>query len=137
MNVYKYASQQIVCQYQPWGPNTEQETQDFVTQVILDAKKDKRSRLVFSIVNKSNNRMIGAGEINIHDFQNREGEIGYIVNPAYWGKGIATEAAKLLIEFGFDQLNLHRIFATCDPRNIESSRVLEKIGMIKEGRIRD
>lgn len=103
----------------------------------MDAKKDKRSRLVFSIVNKSNNRMIGAGEINIHDFQNREGEIGYIVNPAYWGKGIATEAAKLLIEFGFDQLNLHRIFATCDPRNIESSRVLEKIGMIKEGRIRD
>jgi RimJ/RimL family protein N-acetyltransferase len=51
--------------------------------------------------------------------------------------GFATEVAKLLIEFGFRELNLHRIYATCDPRNIGSSKVLEKIGMSKEGRIRE
>ncbi|MGE7623855.1 GNAT family N-acetyltransferase [Viridibacillus sp. NPDC096237] len=43
----------------------------------------------------------------------------------------------ILIEFGFGTLNLHRIFATCDPRNVGSSKVLKKIGMTKEGRIRE
>jgi RimJ/RimL family protein N-acetyltransferase len=51
--------------------------------------------------------------------------------------GYATEVSKLLIEFGFETLNLHRIFATCDPRNVGSYKVLEKIGMTKEGRIRE
>ncbi|HWI47762.1 MAG TPA: GNAT family protein [Rummeliibacillus sp.] len=132
-----YASQAIVCQYQPWGPNTEIESQAFVTQVVMDAKQDRRTRFVFAIIEKEHGEMIGAGEINIRDFQNREGEIGYIVNPDYWGKGIATETAKLLIEFGFCQLNLHRIFATCDPRNMASAKILKKIGMIQEGRIRE
>lgn len=103
----------------------------------MDAKQDRRTRFVFAIIEKEHGEMIGAGEINIRDFQNREGEIGYIVNPDYWGKGIATETAKLLIEFGFCQLNLHRIFATCDPRNMASAKILKKIGMIQEGRIRE
>ncbi|MGE7916079.1 GNAT family N-acetyltransferase [Lysinibacillus xylanilyticus] len=135
IDVHTYASQPIVCQYQPWGPNSEKESQDFVKQVILDTTKNPRSRFVFAIIEKK--MLIGAGEINIRDFTNREGEIGYIVNPEYWGMGYATEVSKLLIEFGFETLNLHRIFATCDPRNVGSSKVLEKIGMTKEGRIRE
>lgn len=60
------------------------------------------------------------------------------MNPDYRGKGkgIATEVASLLIDFGFKKLKLHRIFATCDPRNIGSFKVLEKVGMTMEGRIR-
>ncbi|MFS0690958.1 GNAT family N-acetyltransferase [Sporosarcina sp. 179-K 8C2 HS] len=136
-DVHKYASQQKVCQYQPWGPNSEQETKDFVQQVLRDAKKEPRSRFVFAVIVKESGEMVGAGEINIRDFSNRVGEIAYIVNPQYWGKGYATEVAKLLIAYGFNEFSLHRIFATCDPRNIGSSRVLEKIGMIKEGRMRE
>ncbi|MEK5070195.1 GNAT family N-acetyltransferase [Sporosarcina sp. FSL K6-1508] len=135
IDVHTYASQPTVCQYQPWGPNTDKESQDFVKQVILDARQNPRSRFVFSIIQQE--RLIGAGEISIRDFTHREGEIGYIINPAYWGMGYATEASKLLIEFGFEVLHLHRIFATCDPRNVASSNVLEKNGMTKEGRIRE
>lgn len=137
LDVHKYASQEKVCQYQPWGPNSEQESEDFVKQVIFDAKKEKRSRYVFAITLNENGKMIGAGEINIRDWNNRVGEIAYIINPDYWGLGYATEVGKVLIPFGFSQLHLHRIFATCDPRNIGSSRVLEKVGMTKEGRIRE
>lgn len=134
-DVHKYASLPIVCQYQPWGPNTEEETQDFVKQVLLDATEEERSRYVFSVIEQENGKMIGAGEMNIRDF--RVGEIAYIIHPDYWGKGIATEVAKLLLQFGFETLNLHRIYATCDPRNIGSSKVLQKIGLIQEGRIRE
>jgi RimJ/RimL family protein N-acetyltransferase len=62
-----------------------------------------------------------------------EGEIWYLVEPESWGKGIATEAAKHLLDFGFGELGLHRIWATCLPENPASARVLEKAGMRKEG----
>lgn len=135
IDVHKYASLEIVCQYQPWGPNTEEESQCFVIQVVEDSLKEPRRRFVFSVMYQKT--MIGAGEFNIRDYTNRAGEIGYIINPDYWGKGIATEVAALLIDFGFNVLNMHRIFATCDPRNIGSAKVLDKVGMIREGRIRD
>jgi ribosomal-protein-alanine N-acetyltransferase len=137
IDVHQYASQSIVCQYQPWGPNTEEDSQAFVRQILLDAKKDPRTRYGFAIIEQEKGRMIGSGEINIRDITNKTGEIAYIVNPTYWRKGFATETAKLLIDFGFKEFNLHRIYATCDPRNIGSSKVLEKIGMTKEGRIRE
>ncbi|MEG0476039.1 MAG: GNAT family N-acetyltransferase, partial [Carnobacterium sp.] len=91
IDVHKYASQEIVCQYQPWGPNSEEESQKFVTEVLIDSKQEPRKRFVFAIIYKE--KMIGAGEFNIRDFINRAGEIAYIVNPDYWGKGIATEVA--------------------------------------------
>ncbi|PFG05211.1 RimJ/RimL family protein N-acetyltransferase [Bacillus sp. es.034] len=135
IGVHTYASQEIVCQYQPWGPNTEKDSQDFVNQAIKDSRQKPRTRFIFAII--YDEMVIGAGEFNIRDFTNKVGEIGYIVNPDYWGKGIATEVATLLIDFGFGELKLHRIYATCDPRNIGSSRVLEKVGMTKEGRLRE
>jgi RimJ/RimL family protein N-acetyltransferase len=62
-----------------------------------------------------------------------QGEIWYLVRPDQWGRGIAQVAAGQLLRIGFSELNLHRMFATCLPENPASSRVLEKIGMRKEG----
>ena len=62
-----------------------------------------------------------------------EGEIWYLVEPESWGKGLATEAVKRLLDVGFGELGLHRIWATCLPENPASARVLEKAGMRKEG----
>lgn len=135
IGVHKYASQEMVCKYQPWGPNTEEESKDFVMEVIRDAKQVPRTRFTFAVI--FNDILVGAGEFNIRDFSNRAGEIGYIVNPDYWNKGIATEVASRLINFGFIECKLHRIYATCDPRNVVSAKVLEKVGMVKEGTIRD
>ncbi|TDL65040.1 N-acetyltransferase [Rhodococcus qingshengii] len=136
-DVHKYASQERVCQYQPWGPNSEKESQAFVKQVLDDSAIVPRTTYTLAVINKKEDRLIGAGELSIQDTHNKKGEIGYIINPDYWGKGVATDVAILLIGFGFHQLKLHRIYATCDPRNISSIRVLEKVGMTKEGRIRE
>jgi RimJ/RimL family protein N-acetyltransferase len=65
--------------------------------------------------------------------ESEQGEIWYLVRPEYWGHGIAAEAARALLRIGFEEMNLHRMFATCLPENPASSRVLEKIGMRKEG----
>ncbi len=62
-----------------------------------------------------------------------QGEIWYLVKPEHWGRGVAQAAALQLLGIGFREMNLHRIFATCLPENPASARVLEKIGMRKEG----
>ena len=135
--VHEYASQERACIYQPWGPNNEDETKAFVRMIVEDAQKNPRTRFAFAVTIQEGSKVIGAGEINVRDAGNRKGEISYIINPQYWGNGYATEAAGLLLRFGFTKLNLHRIYATCDPRNLASSKVLEKIGMKYEGRMRD
>lgn len=133
--VHAYASQAMVCRYQPWGPNTKIDSQKYVLQAIRDAEQQPRRRYALAMV--VNGNLIGAGEINIKDVQHQVGEIAYVVNPAYWGQGIATEVAQILLKFGFRELEIHRIQATCDCRNIGSAKVLEKSGMTKEGRLRE
>lgn len=137
MAVHKYASQERACIYQPWGPNNEDQTKEYIYKIIKDSLDESRTRYVFAIELQNNKTVIGAGELNIRDKGNAIGEISYIINPEYWGNGYATEAANCLLQFGFDKLSLHRIYATCDPRNTASTRVLEKIGMKLEGRMRE
>jgi RimJ/RimL family protein N-acetyltransferase len=62
-----------------------------------------------------------------------EREIWYLVRPDHWGHGIAAEAVRTLLKIVFLEMNLHRMFGTCLPENPASSRVLEKVGMRKEG----
>ena len=67
--------------------------------------------------------------------QHQRGEIGYVFNPAYHGRGLATEAAGALLRLGFEGLNLHRIVARCDARNGASARVMERLGMRREAHL--
>lgn len=60
-------------------------------------------------------------------------EIGYIFNPAFRGKGYATEAARALIDYAFKEMGVHRVVGYCSTVNIPSWRVLEKCGMKREG----
>lgn len=133
--VHAYASQEQVCRYQPWGPNTEAETKQYVEQLMQDTQADPRERYVYAILCEGD--MIGSVELYLTSQYNGEGEIGYILHPDYWNKGYATEAAKAVLSIGFHIFSLHRIYATCDPQNFASAAVLEKIGMQKEGYIRE
>ena len=63
-------------------------------------------------------------------------ELSYWIGRPHWGRGYATEAASAVVAYGFEQLGLHRVFATSLARNIASGRVLEKMGMREEGVLR-
>lgn len=78
-------------------------------------------------------RMIGTCGFASIDFDNLCGEIGYVLNPAVWGKGIAEEAARTVMSFGFFELGLERIEARYMIGNNASRRVMEKLGMRYEG----
>lgn len=63
--------------------------------------------------------------------------MGFVISPDRWGSGYATEAAQAVLRFGFEGPGLDRIWATCRPENLASVRVLERIGMQREGHLRD
>ncbi|MDP2662526.1 MAG: GNAT family N-acetyltransferase [Dehalococcoidia bacterium] len=135
--VHEYASDVEVVRYQEWGPNTEAETKDFVRRAIASGRESPRRNHELAIVLSQTGLPVGGCGIYVSNPSNREGYIGYCINRTYWGQGYATEAARALLEFGFVHLGLHRIFATCDPANTASARVLEKAGMLREGHLRE
>jgi RimJ/RimL family protein N-acetyltransferase len=133
---HEYGSDAETVKYMPFGPNTEEETKDFISRTLARQKETPRLFYDFAIVNKPGNKLIGSCSVNIIDAANKEAMIGYILQRDYWNKGYITEAARAVVAFGFEQLVLHRIIASCDPENTGSYRVMEKIGMQREGHLR-
>jgi ribosomal-protein-alanine N-acetyltransferase len=135
--IHAYARMPETCRYQTWGPNTEDESRSYCATVVAAATEETRTQYALAITVATDDTIKGVATLNVRSFEQRQGELSYIVHPELWGKGYATEASRLLLGFGFAELQLHRIFATCDPRNVASSRVLEKLGMTYEGRMRE
>ncbi len=131
--VHEWARREDVCRYQAWGPNTPQQTKSFVQAAVEAWSQRPQTRFAYAIMVDS--QVAGNAELRLHG--SRQGEISYAVHPNLGGWGVATGAACQLLVTGFTTHNLHRIFATCDPRNQASGRVLAKIGMTYEGRMRE
>lgn len=87
----------------------------------------------YAIVLKENDKMIGTCDFWMVNFRNNYGEIGYVLNKKYWGRGITTGALKELIKFGFEYLGLERIQIAHETQNIASQRVIEKCDFRLEG----
>ncbi len=135
--VHEYAVDPEVCRYMPWGPNTEDETSAFVERAMASWHRDPRLHFELAVTLKETGRLIGGAGIRAADECFRTADMGYCLRRDSWGKGLATEAAAGLIGFGFKQLGVHRIWATCDTGNVRSAHVLEKAGMKLEGTMRD
>ncbi|AST93702.1 GNAT family N-acetyltransferase [Sutcliffiella cohnii] len=122
----EYTSDPSVMEYIPEGVFTEGDAKEFIDKNMGDEPEK------FAVVLKDENRLIG--HIVFHRyFGDHTYEIGWVFHTQYYNKGYASEAALATLQYGFEQLQLHRIIATCQPENIGSYRVMEKIGMRKEG----
>jgi len=98
---------------------------------------DTGTCLFWAIEELKSGKVIGSCTLFSIDGQNQRAEVGYILNRDYWGGGLASEALQAMIEFGFDQMELHRLEADTDPRNAASIALLEKFGFVKEGFFRE
>jgi RimJ/RimL family protein N-acetyltransferase len=78
-------------------------------------------------------RVVGEVVLVFTSAAHRQGVVGWSIHPEAQGRGYATEAAAELLRLGFDGLGLHRITAEADPRNEASIRVMDKLGMRREG----
>ncbi|MFK3938123.1 GNAT family N-acetyltransferase [Alkalihalobacillus sp. NPDC078783] len=136
-SIHDYAKRPEASRYQVWEPQSETDSQLFLVERVNTSLQEPRSQFAFAIINRKTSTLIGSVELTIRDANHHSAELSYIIHPDYWGRGYATEAASLMLTFGFSQLNLHRIYAKCDPRNKGSERVMQKMGMVWEGRLRE
>lgn len=89
----------------------------------------------FAVTRRETGELLGA--IGIHPVATHaRAEIGYWLGVPYWNQGYMTEAARRVVRFGFEELGLNRIQATCLPSNRASGRVMEKAGLTYEGTLR-
>jgi len=91
----------------------------------------------WAIVLKLTAEVIGNVEMIVRSQSWRQAEIGWALKAAYRGRGYATEAARRMIRFGFENLGMHRIYAECDPENRASLRMMERLGMRWEAHLRE
>ncbi len=129
--VYVYASDPEVARFTLWPPHSSEAfTREFLIALTHPTV------ISWAIVLKEEQRVIGM--IFLHSFSKRhkKAEIAFNVARFSWKRGIATSAARAVLRFSFEQLGLNRVEATCMPANAGSQRVLQKIGMSKEGTMR-
>ncbi|PRA08204.1 GNAT family N-acetyltransferase [Arthrobacter sp. MYb211] len=129
--VHEYATDPMVYRYAEWGPNSAEQTR----QYLLEASLPNSQALTLAVL--VDEQVIGGAAVWSTDADHRCGELGYSLNRKFWGRGYATLATKMLLDLGFSSLDLHRITATCAPENSASRRVLEKAGFAYEGHLRE
>ena len=102
-----------------------------------------RTRYQLPVTLQDDGRLIGSCGLRVRRLVDHgradagwEADIGYEIDPLLWGNGYATEAAACIVRFGFEELNLHRVWTYCIAENVASRRVMEKLGMQFEGRLR-
>ncbi|MCL6458736.1 MAG: GNAT family N-acetyltransferase [Gorillibacterium sp.] len=132
--VHAYASDPLVTRFMLWGPNTVEETKAFIANAILAAEQNPRTHYELAVILKENGQLIGGCSLVLNG---TNGEIGYCLHPEFWRKGYASEAGAELIRYSLEERGGHRIYATCRPENTDSAKVMERIGMKKEGHLRE
>jgi ribosomal-protein-alanine N-acetyltransferase len=132
-DIQQYAGDPEVVKFMEWGPNDLATTRVVLATWMQDQERWPRDSVTLGIELKSEHRLIGAIRMTVKDKVNETADFGYSLNRQYWHRGYATEAARAVLNAAFHHLGLHRVWATCDPANHASYRVMEKLGMRREG----
>jgi len=127
--IHRYMSDPRVTTWLPDGVMNEEQAQAFASKNAGETPE------AIAVLTKSTNQLVG--HIVFHPWaQPRTHEIGWVFAGSHQRRGYATEAAKSILAYAFETLRCHRIIATCQPQNVASWRVAEKLGMRREGSFR-
>lgn len=129
---YEYARLPSVTEYLLWYPHSGME---HTRRYLALIEREYRMGMFYdwAVVLRESGKMIGTCGFAAIDSPNACGEVGYVLNPDFWGQGYAPEAVRAVMAFGFGTLSLHRIEARYILGNDRSRRVMEKCGMRFEG----
>lgn len=134
--VHRYGSDPTVTKYLSWGPNTGDQTREFLEMAVQHAAEWPRANFELAVVDRERGDLIGGCGLLARRAQYREYELGYCFRPDAWGRGVGTETVRALVAFGFQTIGAHRILAYVDPANTASSRLLKRVGFRLEGQHR-
>lgn len=135
--VLAYQADPEYLRYYQWSERTAKDVRTFVHRFIASQKDKPRTKYQLAVVLAEEEHLIGTCCIRLETADARVGELGYETAPSYWDLGYATEAADTMLTFAFRELRVHRVWASCLLENVTSVRVLEKLGLRQEGKLRD
>ncbi|MBI3749457.1 MAG: GNAT family N-acetyltransferase [Chloroflexi bacterium] len=136
--VYAMESHPDVVRYLYWEPRTRDEARAALDRRIrLTSLDGDPSALRLAVILRDSGEVIGDFSLGVRSRRNRQGDIGFMFHPDHHGHGYATEAGRLVLGLGFDTYDLHRIAGSCDARNTASARLMERLGMRLEARLRE
>jgi ribosomal-protein-alanine N-acetyltransferase len=133
-------SEEAVVEYLPEATMSLEEVEailDFVTECYARNTPKAIIKFTVAVVDKASGLLIGWVGLGPLEFETDRVELFYGLNETWWGRGIATEAARAMLHFGFVTLGLPEIVAAVKPENKASVRVLEKLGMEYRSTVRD
>lgn len=133
VSVHSYACQPEFSRFEAWGPNSEEDTHKFISDMLNQSLQQPRYAFDLAVCLADTNQLVGGCGIRKEVEHSLVANLGWAIHPDFQRQGYATEAARALIRFGFEHLHLLVIYATCDARNIGSFRVMEKLGMRRAG----
>ena len=108
-------------------------------EMLVSTKEGYRTggALQLGIERNDDHKLVGLCNLHYFDIPSRRAEIGYVLDRPYWGSGYMHEALQALLQYAFITLDLNRLEADIDPRNLASARTLERLGFQKEGHLRE
>ena len=131
-----YRGRPDVCRYVPFEPMTREVINERIaSQWARTDLTDEGQALTLGVEVAENGELVGDVVLFWHSRPHARGELGYVFNPDFAGRGYATEAANAMLGLGFDELGLHRIVARIDERNESSARVARRLRMREEARL--
>jgi RimJ/RimL family protein N-acetyltransferase len=121
---------------------TEPRSRDEIPDLLARAKQliaidDEHDGLRLAAVLKGSGSVVGDISLWRVSSEHQQGEIGYVLAPQHQGQGYATEAVERMLRLGFEEIGFHRIVGRLDARNAASAAVLERVGMRREGHLRE
>ena len=132
-DLYAYESRPEVARYLLWDARDRSQVAEALARKSRQgALSAEGQSLVLAVVYRDAGRVIGEVMLEWLSRKHQQGEIGFVFNPEYHGRGLAGEAARVVLALGFDGLGLHRIIGRCDARNGRSARLMERLGMRRE-----
>ena len=137
-DLLEYQSNADVVRYIPWPQRTREQVVEAIEKAqSLTGLTNEGDYYVLGIALKESNKVIGQLNAAHESSTNKMASIGWVLNPAYSGRGYATEAVKEWITHIFASYDFHRLTAKIDQRNVESAKLAERVGMRKEGEYRE
>ena len=135
LDMYSYARRPETSEFLLWEPHPSLSyTEDLIRFLQKEYATGKYSD--FAIILKDGGKMIGTVGFTSYDEKNSVAEVGYVISPDHWHKGIATEALKAILGIAFCELKVQRVEAKYMPKNVFSGKVMDKCGMTYEGTAR-
>src|SRR5258707_4547769 len=131
--VHEYGSDPLVTRYTSFGPNTVDEPRAFLTRTIASATAIPRRNYTFAAVERASGKLIGGCGLEQCDGTGQHYTFGYCFNRNWWRRGLGKEAAGALVQFGFERLRAHRLWAHVFAGNAASVRILGGLAFRQEG----